>query len=448
MSQPDNLHCDFNPLTVEDDSNNIWGTHLVNNSAYEFTPDENQFIGPFHELYQTIEKNCSGFLLEKITNNGSDANRYAILEATYGDSAGCLFAVGSYIVGDNSCFYRYSTLNYGKHYSIGEIISPSYLKPDDWDNLFVAPYFIKGCRKGYRKMCTSCLRNLLDFEKFEDMCLRQLTCKILHNKMRRKPIKALFLELMLAGNGAVLSESYLVNLAKLCEFHQIKIVVDEILTFGRTGSCLYLSKMPKVFAKQVAYVTAGKWVGCGLVLVRSELAKKDDNDPQGSRGVSTHMPILGILDNVKKVIDNLEFTDIRRKEFLEHLQIRDYKCWGEGLIVFSPQRKLGNIDAVRCRFLLQLQETKFHNCKRVYDNNVTICAQNLHIREQLTKWINNFKNVITHFSVVPKGPARTWKPPPQVISADNKTQTTETDNTKIVVTESAKENVAKVNKIV
>ena len=41
------------------------------------------------------------------------------------------------------------------------------------------------------------------------------------------------MELILAGNGASLSNRFLIKLAKLAELHDFNIIVDEIMTGGR-----------------------------------------------------------------------------------------------------------------------------------------------------------------------------------------------------------------------
>ena len=45
---------------------------------------------------------------------------------------------------------------------------------------------------------------------------------------------------MLAGNGAILSDRCLLKIATLSKQHKFKIIVDEIMTGGRTGSLFLL----------------------------------------------------------------------------------------------------------------------------------------------------------------------------------------------------------------
>lgn len=57
---------------------------------------------------------------------------------------------------------------------------------------------------------------------------------------------SLFFELMLAGNGAVLSDRALNKIAILSRKHKFTIIIDEIMTGGRTGTLLLLQKKQKI----------------------------------------------------------------------------------------------------------------------------------------------------------------------------------------------------------
>ena len=76
-----------------------------------------------------------------------------------------------------------------------------------------------------------------------------------------------FLELMLAGNGAMLSDRALLKIAKLSNQHQFTVIVDEIMTFGRTGALIMLQTKPEAFIKCVSHVTLGKWLHVGMILI-------------------------------------------------------------------------------------------------------------------------------------------------------------------------------------
>ena len=73
------------------------------------------------------------------------------------------------------------------------------------------------------------------------------------------------MELILAGNGASLSNRFLIKLAKLGELHGFNIIVDEILTGGQVTTLLTTLSKPKEFRKIVSYITIGKWTKCRVV---------------------------------------------------------------------------------------------------------------------------------------------------------------------------------------
>ena len=76
----------------------------------------------------------------------------------------------------------------------------------------------------------------------------------------------ILLELSLASNGATLSDRALSILAELAGIHGFDIVVDEIMTGGRTKRMLSTMDKPKNFQKSVDFITMGKWLKCGMVL--------------------------------------------------------------------------------------------------------------------------------------------------------------------------------------
>ncbi len=83
-------------------------------------------------------------------------------------------------------------------------------------------------------------------------------------KCNNLPIRTLLMELILAGCGAGLSNRALERLAELAEHHKFNIVVDEIMTGGRTGTMLMVQQTPECFQNVVVYDTMGKWMGCGI----------------------------------------------------------------------------------------------------------------------------------------------------------------------------------------
>ena len=99
----------------------------------------------------------------------------------------------------------------------------------------------------------------------EDVCLKHLHTRCLFQKIIHRPNNTLLMELILTGNGASLSNSFLIKLAKFGELHGFNIIVDEILTGGRVTTLLTTLSKPKEFRKIVSYITIGKWTKCRVV---------------------------------------------------------------------------------------------------------------------------------------------------------------------------------------
>ena len=95
-------------------------------------------------------------------------------------------------------------------------------------SIIALPYHIQGSISG---------NNL---QTYEDMCLCKLHEKLLLYRVQGRPVLSLFFELILAGNGALLSDRTLAKIAMLSKLHDFKIVLDEIITGGHTASLLLL----------------------------------------------------------------------------------------------------------------------------------------------------------------------------------------------------------------
>ena len=102
---------------------------------------------------------------------------------------------------------------------------------------------------------------------YEDQCLDELHATCLLATLQKRPVRGILLELMLAGNGASLSDRTLARLGKLASHHDFWFIVDEVMTGGRVdGSFLLVQQAPQEFKERVKYVTMGKWMGLGMVL--------------------------------------------------------------------------------------------------------------------------------------------------------------------------------------
>ena len=126
-----------------------------------------------------------------------------------------------------------------------------------------------------------------------------------------RPTKVLFLEIMLSGNGAELSDRVLERLGQLSRHHNFSIVVDEILTGGRCGTMLLTQQAPGSFQERVTHITMGKWLQAGLVL-SSEAFKVSSDETlihYPSRGPSTEINATPLYLCWELVDEMLEYTD-------------------------------------------------------------------------------------------------------------------------------------------
>ena len=101
-------------------------------------------------------------------------------------------------------------------------------------------------------------------------------------KVEGEPITGLFFELVLQCNSAVLSETFLDNLATLSEQHDFKIALDEVLTCSRCKKILKVHDTPTSFQNRISYLSMGKWMGMGVVLCHKDIFDVDYS--AGSRG--------------------------------------------------------------------------------------------------------------------------------------------------------------------
>ena len=105
-----------------------------------------------------------------------------------------------------------------------------------------------------------------DLRQYEDECLEHLHILCLYNKVMKNKVTCILMEITLASNGSSLSGHALSILGELAHLHDFGIVVDEIMTGGRTKTMLLTMEKPKIFQKAVEFITMGKWLKCGMVL--------------------------------------------------------------------------------------------------------------------------------------------------------------------------------------
>ena len=109
-------------------------------------------------------------------------------------------------------------------------------------------------------VCLLSLREPVELREAEVECLLEL-----EYLLKDGLINSLLLELVQVTTGFILSASFLADLRSLFRRYNAKIVVDEVMTAGRTSEfLLYSTKC----GFQADYITMGKWVMGGLVLRR------------------------------------------------------------------------------------------------------------------------------------------------------------------------------------
>ena len=71
------------------------------------------------------------------------------------------------------------------------------------------------------------------------------------------------MEISLSSNGSTLSDCALAILGELARLHDFSIVVDEIMTGGRTKKMISTMETPNIFQMAVEFITMGKWLNVG-----------------------------------------------------------------------------------------------------------------------------------------------------------------------------------------
>ena len=208
----------------------------------------------FHHLIEKTTNQLFGLM--KLTTNGSDANLYAVTSLTQGNTSGCLVACGSYVSGDSGPLQSWSTsafeIGSGPAGIIG--LDDPRITSFTLQHTIALPYSIEG---------TMSYDNL---RQYEDECLEHLHILCLYNKVMKNKVTCILMEITLASKGSTLSDHALTILGELARLHDFSIVVDEIMTGGRTKKMLSAMEKPKIFQKAVEFITMGKWLKCRMVL--------------------------------------------------------------------------------------------------------------------------------------------------------------------------------------
>jgi len=365
-----------------DNCANEWGCSLaILPRSKRTSPKDLSCENVQEDLKREVAK-CLGnkFVLARVTSCGSDANLLAIAAATGGDTSLCLIASGSYIAGDGGELQSWSTSTFSSLKGPSSITPPHHIhSPFTRSHTIALPYAIPG------------VSDSATIEQYENECLSELHVRCLIAKLKGVPSKCIVMELMLASNGAALSDRALSMIGKLAEKHDLHIVVDEVMTGGRTGTMLMTLTKPEAFTNRVTHVTLGKWTLAGIVLESSEFnsSKAWILDHTTKRGTSTLMDCRGVLATWKAVSENMGVANLRRSQVLKKLHVDEEAAWGEGCLIFAPVRRNGLTHGTKNRFLpllsydTPIDNLDVHKMTKWSKENV-----NNRIMESVRTWMN------------------------------------------------------------
>ena len=329
------------------------------------------------------------FALRKIASCGSDANLHAVAEASFGQTDAVLIGCGMYVAGDKGPLHQWSTSSFDITSGPSFIVTPAQtLVTFTKEHVVALPYIIPLQEHKDQEI-------LKEIHAYEDECLHELHIRLLLNKLNGRPTKVLFLEIMLSGNGAELSDRVLERLGQLSRHHNFSIVVDEILTGGRCGTMLLTQQAPGSFQERVTHITMGKWLQAGLVL-SSEAFKVSSDETlihYPSRGPSTEINATPPYLCWELVDEMLEYTDQRREEVISHLNgISENDCWGRGVIIFAPAKRTDAEQGLKNRFLPMLEKARMDKFRWERNPDWSKTNVSAKIVEGVKLWITHMKD--------------------------------------------------------
>ena len=344
-----------------DDLANGWGCKLCSLSACQRRDKEGDTAGDggMSILKEVVRGTFNGqFELIKVATCGSDANLFAIVDATDGNLESCLTAAGSYVSGVVGWLQGWSTSGFATHQGPSVILQPKSVKSVFAKHHTIGlPYYISG------------VHDDATISAYEDDCLHELHIRCNVAKCNNLPIRTLLMELILAGCGAGLSNRALTRLAILAAHHKFNIVVDEIMTGGRTGTMLMVQQTPLCFQEVVVYVTMGKWMGRGLVLASKQelnrLKVMAEADDIPARGASVVAPCSQIKHFWTTVRAEYGLANRRRAKVLKKLKIDESQAWGKGVMVYVPVRRTDSAGGLKNRLLPMLGDVGIDHVPKV-----------------------------------------------------------------------------------
>ena len=341
---------------VRDDLNNSYGAfllcdkeHFKDNSHFEADPTGSK---AFEALATAIEPH--EYSVCKLTQSGSDGITHACIEACRGDISRCLFAAGTYVVGDHSTLRYFSTS--GMNINAPDVTTSGMnINAQDAQG----PAIYRGVLPTDDGVTEGCLRQVIalpysmDPEAVNDhqlacehKSLRHLTTRFALAQLQEKPMKALLLELVLASNGGRLSERFLEQLCDVCDTWKVNVVIDEVMTSVRCSGDILLA-FTMGLTGRFSHAVIGKWLGIGAVL---RTHTWESVDVVESRGETTIAATWGGAFSCVRFLNeqSREIHDVvdKRCELIRSTLVDTAKCalgrgrteaefWGRGCLLFS-----------------------------------------------------------------------------------------------------------------
>jgi hypothetical protein len=166
-----------------------------------------------------------------------------------------------------------------------------------------------------------------------------------------------------------------VILGRLAKQHKLSLIVDEILTGGRTSvnHMLLTQEKPKTFRNQVLHITLGKWLGMGLVLTNSQALTCQDNPNLispifAARGLSSQPGCSNAIRLWTAVFDKRHLIHSRRAKVLLDRRLNEQQCWGIGLMIYHPHKRVSVSRGLKNRLLPLLDNVKVDTVRLTRDN--------------------------------------------------------------------------------
>lgn len=335
---------------MADDLSNRWGRQLVfNQPASAHRRQKEGTRSSFKDFAMVVQKDTNDeFVLGRVVCCGSDANMFASMEGSYGDTDALFNACGSYVAGDDGPCDHWTSSGYDAFQLNTNIAHPDEVRKSTRVKTVALPYHIE---------VSCCDEDVL--LSMENRCIEELHIRCLLMKIEGRPLRCILLELMLGGNGGELSDRFLRKLGALANKHGFTIVVDECITGGRVGPTMLLTQSkPPIFQKAVSHITMGKWPGLGIIL-RSKLFERNLRKPMFPRGMTTQLQTDEARYAWERVREALPSIPSRREQVLRYIKVSEDHCWGKGLVIFSERHRKDTCGGgLKNRYLPMIEQIK------------------------------------------------------------------------------------------